>query len=510
MKQNLIVQRLCAALILSLALWLSGGPVARASDCVRGASTTFTGALEAVDPDQTGRVFRTSVPSTCGFQKTTPNAAGGTQSFNYDQYTFTNPNNFETCVTVDVNFTGCGASAAINATSMVAYLGSFNPANPLQNYLGDMGLSTIGGTSAPYQDDNTQSFSFTVPANATYVLVVYETVSNGLCASYSFTHTLWTNCRADGPDFGKSQTPADGKADLAVWRSGTSGDWLIKDSASGNNFAQLDWGRASLNDVNVAADYDGDSKTDLAVWRPSDGNWYIIKSTNGLPSVTNWGQSGDIPVPGDYDRDSKTDVAVWRPSDGNWYIRQSSNGSGRSINWGESGDRPVVGDFDGDLATDEVVFRPSEGTWLIRYSNFPLNLPAANPGVFARSVQWGSAGDKLVPADYDGDGRTDVAVYRPSEGNWYIRLGGGLGGTTAVGAGLWSTSVINWGDSSDVLVPADYDGDKKADVAVWRPSNGNWYVRNSGGGATVGPVMQFFGPASGDLPVQAAFIPQPQ
>src|SRR5438045_1298268 len=79
-------------------------------------------------------------------------------------------------------------------------------------------------------------------------------------------------------------------------------------------------------------------------------------------------------------------------------------------------------------------------------------------------IGFGLSSDVLVPGDYDGDGKADVAVYRPSEGRWYVKRS--------------SNSVVqltNFGLSSDVPVPADYDGDGKTDIAVFRPSEGRWY-----------------------------------
>ncbi len=81
-----------------------------------------------------------------------------------------------------------------------------------------------------------------------------------------------------------------------------------------------------------------------------------------------------------------------------------------------------------------------------------------------------------VPGDYNGDGTTDVAVFRPSTGMWYV-----MGGTA-----------VSWGVSGDVPVPGDYNGDGKSDVAVFRPSTGTWYVM---GGTAVS-----WG-ASGDQPI---------
>ena len=110
-------------------------------------------------------------------------------------------------------------------------------------------------------------------------------------------------------------------------------------------------------------------------------------------------------------------------------------------------------DFDGDGKADISVFRPTGGFWYL------LNSASG----FAGS-QFGDTNDKIVPADYDGDGKTDLAVYR--NGTWYLNR------TTAGFTGF------AFGAADDIPQPADFDGDGKADLAVWRPSNGTWYVFN--------------------------------
>ncbi len=123
-----------------------------------------------------------------------------------------------------------------------------------------------------------------------------------------------------------------------------------------------------------------------------------------------------------------------------------------------------------------AVWRPSNGNWYVT---------SPKP-----TTQWGWSGDVPVPGDYDGDGRTDIAVYRPSNGTWWI-----------VPSSTQQAYELQFGLPGDIPVPTDYDGDGKTDLAVWRPSNGTWYIVPSTTGAWYSTQWGF----GGDIPVAADY-----
>jgi len=144
--------------------------------------------------------------------------------------------------------------------------------------------------------------------------------------------------------------------------------------------------------------------------------------------------------------------------------------------------RSCASDYDGDGKAEIAVYRPSTGTWFIERSS-------SNYTTFF-SIQWGAATDVPVPGDYDGDGKADLAVYRPSTGVWYV-----LKSSTNYSTFFTST----WGTVADTPVPGDYDGDGRTDIAVYRPSTGVWFVERSSTNFTTFFSIKWG--TSGDLPV---------
>jgi hypothetical protein len=174
-----------------------------------------------------------------------------------------------------------------------------------------------------------------------------------------------------------------------------------------------------------------------------------------------------------------SDLAIWRPSSGEWWVMGQTGSQQVTQAWGTIGDEPVEGDYDGDGKTDFAVFRPDTvnhtATWYI-----------TNSGGGGGQFTFGIDTDKAAQADYDGDGKTDPAVFRG--GTWYIQQ-----------SSNYQTISAQFGISGDVPAPADYDGDGRADIAVWRNSTTSFYSLNSSNGALQSPSLGQSGePVSGD------------
>jgi hypothetical protein len=195
----------------------------------------------------------------------------------------------------------------------------------------------------------------------------------------------------------------------------------------------------------TSGDFDGDGDTDLAIGIPFE-NIGTVVDAGGVNVL--YGSSSGLSAAGSqfWDQDKPGIVGTPEAVDCFGYTLAAIP---QKIFYNYVFDGH---DFNGNGSSDVSVFRPSNGRWYLR-------------GI--GSYTWGTIGDIPVNGDYNGDGSTDVAVWRPSNGRWYLK---GMGGAI-------------WGTAGDIPVPGNYDGDVngKTDVAVWRPSNGRWYIKGMAG-----------------------------
>lgn len=150
-----------------------------------------------------------------------------------------------------------------------------------------------------------------------------------------------------------------------------------------------------------------------------------------------------------------------------------------STAWGVSTDIPAPGDFDGDGKTDQTVFRPSTGTWYV------LKSTGGSPNYI--QTNWGNLGDQPVTADYDGDGKSDMAIYRPTTGWWWVLKSSG---------GSPNYTTFSLGTSSDTAVPSAFLKQSGAELLadqlsptrlapINQTGGTNLYSRNFGWGQTL-------------------------
>jgi hypothetical protein len=282
----------------------------------------------------------------------------------------------------------------------------------------------------------------------------------------------------------------DGKADLSIYTS--DGKWLIDYSKNGFDVwdvTYVGYGN-STNCHPVPADYDGDGKADLSI-KTDDQYWYIDYANNGFGKwdVCYSGYGGAIahPVPADYDGDGKADLSI-KTDDQYWYIDYARNGFGRwevcYSGYGGSTAHPVPADYDGDGKAD-LSIKTDDQYWYIDYAKNGFgHWEVCYSG-------YGGTNAHPVPADYDGDGKADLSVF-VEDCRWLID-------NSSNGFGKWNTPPFYYSSiegSTSKPVPADYNGDGKAECSV-TTKHKEWLIDYSHAGSwdnmALYPKAEFFG-----------------
>ena len=307
----------------------------------------------------------------------------------------------------------------------------------------------------------------------------------------------------------------DGRSDLAIFEFDAStgdGRFTIERSTLGQ--IEIPLGRAG--DAAVVGDFDGDGLTDPAVYgySPADGysRFEVLPSGGGPAWSRPFGGQGDKAVVGDFDGDGRDDLAVYGFSPANGYSRfavlPSGGGSALGQPFGGFDDAPVVGDYDGDGRADFAVsgYSPAEG--FSRFAALLSGGPSRSRPTGTISQPFGGGGDMPTSGDFDGDGRADVAVFGYSPANGYSRFAVLPSG----GGSAWSRA---FGGLEDAPVPADYDGDGRTDLAVYGFSPADDASRFAALTTTGGAIVEPFGSSGakalpspvGEIPDQTTTLP---
>jgi hypothetical protein len=316
----------------------------------------------------------------------------------------------------------------------------------------------------------------------------------------------------------------DGRTDVAVYHPRTS-EFAI--SQTSKNGATLNLPFGDVGDIPLVGDYDGDGRADVVVYHPTIAEFAIAQSSKNRALLNlRFGNVGDMPIAGDYDGDGRTDIAIYRPSTRTFAIAQSSrNGALLSVPLGEAGSIPIAGDFDGDGKTDLAVYRVV-GQGADATISFTISLSSKNGSLLSPSPSLGSDNSVPVLGDYDGDGKTDLAVFNPSwsrdyplTSTFYILQSSNNRMRTvtfcAPAAGNPAKTLAYLNVVTGFACPSgaylygvpltgDWDGDGKTDAALYQPGARTFYIALSSKQSSqnwpveVIPFAQF-----GDFPLSA-------
>ena len=215
----------------------------------------------------------------------------------------------------------------------------------------------------------------------------------------------------------------------------------------------------------------------------SQGKWYL-RNADGSANAFYFGDPGDYPLFGDWDGDSEDTPAVYRQSDGRVYVRNANTQgvADHFFYFGNPDDVPFAGDFNGNGMDSISVFRPDTNQFFIINA---LGEDGGGLGAAEYDFTFGNPGDIPLSGDWDGDGVDGVGVYRPSTGEFLLR--------NDLSAGAADTTFF-FGSLGDKPFVGDWDGDGVDEVGVLRGDT--WYFQGAGsavfGEAGWFPVGGFF------------------
>jgi hypothetical protein len=225
---------------------------------------------------------------------------------------------------------------------------------------------------------------------------------------------------------------------IGIYRPSTS-EWFLDSNADYSWDGGVDiiiQTFAATNAKPVVGDWRGTGETQLGLFQPATLQWHLdLNSNKAVDGCTTdachgpFGESSDIAVAGKWNKRGNHRIGVFRPSNGYWYLDKNANGDFDRCNTDacvklriyQTGDLPVVGDWNGAGSSQIGLFRPSTGQWFIdRNGNRSWDGCRRDQCIDA----FGTAGDLPVSGDWDGTGESKVGIWRPTTGQWFLDYNG--------------------------------------------------------------------------------------
>jgi hypothetical protein len=249
----------------------------------------------------------------------------------------------------------------------------------------------------------------------------------------------------------------------------------------------------------------------IGVYRPSTGEWHL--DTQGKNAwddgtdtlVQGFTADGALPVVGDWNGTGETLLGLFQPSTLQWHLDLNNKKAiddcdidGCEGPSGEATDIAMAGKWNARGNHRIAVFRPKTGYWHVdRNADGNFGNCRIEACIYLKTFR---AGDLPVIGDWTGNGITQVGLFRPSTGQWFINRTGNR---------LWDgcrreLCIESFGTDGDIPVSGDWDGSGRSSIGVWRPSTGQWFLDYNGNGVWDGCSVDIcvagFGVA-GDIPV---------
>jgi Divergent InlB B-repeat domain len=226
---------------------------------------------------------------------------------------------------------------------------------------------------------------------------------------------------------------------IGIYRPST-GEWFLDQNGSGAwDNCQIDLcveSYGAAGSVPVVGEWDAFGVTQIGLFGAQSAQWFMDKNTNETWDgctvdlcLGPFGVDGDLPVVGKWTSGGYDRVGVFHPSTGSWYLDRNNDGSFKKcrkdlcgyLSVYMTGDLPVVGDWKGDGVSQLGLFRPSTGEWFLDSDG---NKSWNGCGSDRCVKSFGGAGDRPVTGDWNGLGISKIGVFRPSTGEWYLDFNG--------------------------------------------------------------------------------------
>jgi hypothetical protein len=288
-------------------------------------------------------------------------------------------------------------------------------------------------------------------------------------------------------------TPDAGFA-FAGWSGGCTGTADCKITLSSNT-------TVTANFVNSLIDR-------IGIYRPSTGEWFLDRNGNGGWDVADthaetFGESSGIPVVGDWNGSGKTKVGLFVPETSQWFLDLNGNGIWEDCgvdvcvkSFGQSTDLPAVGQWTTIPGDSIGIFRRAEKKWYL-----DINRNKALDGCRTDECPSFSVymnGDIHVTGDWTGTGATQLGLFRPNTGEWFLNRDGNRSWNNC----KKDTCITNFGEAGDLPVIGDWNGTGISKIGVFRPATGEWFLDLNGNGKWDDAIdLHLTYGAAGDVPI---------